>query len=100
MTEKQTLTPIEAINEFYRLKEKYESVYYEKYVKPIVNSDKSKKEKPKSSGGSEGGSAATPAYLVELLERLENEDDPEEKANKILKVKKITVTLKGLSHEN
>jgi hypothetical protein len=45
MTEKQTLTPIEAINEFYRLKEKYESVYYEKYVKPIVNSDKSKKEK-------------------------------------------------------
>jgi len=45
MTEKQTLTPIEAINEFYRLKEKYESVYYEKYVKPIIKSDKSKREK-------------------------------------------------------
>jgi len=45
MTEKQTLTPIEAINEFYRLKEKYESVYYEKYVKPIIQSDKSKREK-------------------------------------------------------
>ena len=45
MTEKQALTPIEAINEFYRLKEKYESVYYEKYVNPIVKSDKSKREK-------------------------------------------------------
>ena len=45
MTEKQTLTPIEAINEFYRLKNKYESVYYEKNVNPIVKSDKSKREK-------------------------------------------------------
>ena len=45
MTEKQTHTPIEAINEFYRLKDKYESVYYEKYVNPIVKSDKSKREK-------------------------------------------------------
>ena len=45
MTEKQTLTPIEAINEFYRLKDKYETVYYEKYVKPIVLSKKSKREK-------------------------------------------------------
>jgi len=45
MTEKQSLIPIEAINEFYKLKEKYESVYYEKYVKPIVTSNKSKREK-------------------------------------------------------
>jgi hypothetical protein len=45
MTEKQALTPIEAINEFYRLKEKYESVYYEKYIKPIIKNDKSKREK-------------------------------------------------------
>ena len=45
MTEKQTHTPIEAINEFYRLKDKYERVYYEKYVNPIVKSNKSKREK-------------------------------------------------------
>ena len=45
MTEQLTITPIEAINEFYRLKDKYESSYYEKYVKPIVNSRKSKREK-------------------------------------------------------
>ena len=45
MTEKQALTIIEAIDEFYRLKEKYESVYYEKYVKPIIKSGKSKREK-------------------------------------------------------
>ena len=43
--ENQTLTPIEAINEFYRLKDKYETVYYEKYVKPIVNNKKPKREK-------------------------------------------------------
>jgi hypothetical protein len=43
--EKQTLTPIEAINEFYRLKDKYESEYYDKYVKPILKNNKSKKEK-------------------------------------------------------
>lgn len=42
MTEK---TPIEAINEFYRLKDKYETGYYEKYVKPIVRSNKTNKEK-------------------------------------------------------
>ena len=30
--EKQKLTPIEAINEFYRLKDKYETSYYEKYM--------------------------------------------------------------------
>ena len=45
MTEQKTLTPIEAINEFYRLKDKYESEYYEKYVKPIIKSNKSKREK-------------------------------------------------------
>jgi hypothetical protein len=45
MTEKPTLTPIEAINEFYRLKDKYERAYYEKYVQPIVQSNKSKREK-------------------------------------------------------
>ena len=39
------LTPIEAINEFYRLKDKYESGYYDKYVKPILKSNKSKREK-------------------------------------------------------
>jgi len=45
MTEQIMLTPIEAINEFYRLKDKYENSYYEKYVKPIVKSNKSKREK-------------------------------------------------------
>jgi predicted outer membrane protein len=45
MTEQQLMTPIEAINEFYRLKDKYQSVYYEKYVKPIIKSNKSKREK-------------------------------------------------------
>ena len=43
--EKQKLTPIEAINEFYRLKDKYQTSYYEKYVKSIVKSKKSKREK-------------------------------------------------------
>uniref|UniRef100_A0A6C0KQK2 Uncharacterized protein n=1 Tax=viral metagenome TaxID=1070528 RepID=A0A6C0KQK2_9ZZZZ len=43
--EKQKLTPIEAINEFYRLKDKYETSYYDKYVKQILKSKKSKKEK-------------------------------------------------------
>jgi hypothetical protein len=43
--EKPTLTPIEAINEFYRLKDKYETSYYEKYVKPIINSSYPKKQK-------------------------------------------------------
>jgi hypothetical protein len=45
MTEQSTLTPIEAIDEFYRLKDKYENGYYEKYVKPIIKSNKSKREK-------------------------------------------------------
>ena len=43
--EKQTLTPIEAIDEFYRLKDKYETSYYEKYVKSIVMSSQTKKQK-------------------------------------------------------
>ena len=37
--ETQTLTVIEAINEFYRLKDKYETGYNTKYVLPIVKSD-------------------------------------------------------------
>ena len=45
MTEQTKFTPDEAINEFYRLKDKYESTYYEKYVKPIIRSNKSKREK-------------------------------------------------------
>jgi len=45
MTEQTIFTPDEAINEFYRLKDKYESTYYEKYVKPIIKSNKSKREK-------------------------------------------------------
>lgn len=45
MEERQLLTPIEAINEFYRLKDKYESVYYDKYVKPIIKNNKSNREK-------------------------------------------------------
>ncbi len=46
MTENtSSITPIEAINEFYRLKNKYESEYHEKYVKPIIKSQKSKREK-------------------------------------------------------
>ena len=46
MTEEtQTLTPIEAINEFYRLKDKYETEYNEKYIKPILKSKKNTKEK-------------------------------------------------------
>ena len=43
--ENQILTAIEAINEFYRLKDKYETGYNEKYVKPIVKSSKLKREK-------------------------------------------------------
>ena len=46
MTENtSSITPIEAINEFYRLKNKYESEYHEKYVKQIIKSQKSKREK-------------------------------------------------------
>ena len=44
MTDKnQSLTAIDAINEFYRLKDKYETEYNEKYVKPIVKSNKPNK---------------------------------------------------------
>ena len=35
----------EAINSFFKLKNEYDTDYYEKYVKPIVNSKKSTKEK-------------------------------------------------------
>lgn len=41
----EKLNPIEAINEFYRLKDKYESVFYDKYVKPIIKSKQTNKEK-------------------------------------------------------
>jgi hypothetical protein len=40
-----TYTLIEAINEFYKLKNKYETKHYEKYVQPIVTSNISKREK-------------------------------------------------------
>ena len=43
--EKQKFTSNEALNEYYRLKDKYESVYYDKYIKPIVKNNKSKREK-------------------------------------------------------
>jgi hypothetical protein len=43
--ETQTLTVIEAINEFYRLKDKYESEYNKKYVVPIVKRNISNKAK-------------------------------------------------------
>jgi len=39
------LSPIEAINEFYRLKDKYENNYYEEYIKPILKRKIPKKEK-------------------------------------------------------
>ena len=39
------ITPTDAINEFYKMKDKYESGYYEKYVNPIVKSNQSKREK-------------------------------------------------------
>jgi hypothetical protein len=42
---KNTLTATEAINEFYRLKDKYERGYNEKYVTPIVKSKKTNKDK-------------------------------------------------------
>jgi hypothetical protein len=43
MTDKN---PLEAINDFFKLKDTYETSYYEKYVKPIIKSNsKSKKEK-------------------------------------------------------
>jgi hypothetical protein len=46
MNKEPTLTAIEAIGEFYRLKEKYETEYREDYVKAIIaNRDMSKREK-------------------------------------------------------
>lgn len=36
---------MEALNEYYRLKDKYESGYYEKFIAPIIKSGKSKREK-------------------------------------------------------
>jgi hypothetical protein len=46
MTEEaQNITPNEAINIYYSLKNKYETMYNEKYVKPILKSNKTNKEK-------------------------------------------------------
>ena len=43
---KEKISVAEAMNEFYKLKSKYESDYHEKYIKPILKAnDKSKKEK-------------------------------------------------------
>jgi hypothetical protein len=39
-TEKNILTPIEAISEFYKLKDKYETTYHEKYINPILKAQK------------------------------------------------------------
>lgn len=39
------MLPIDAINEYYRLKDTYESEYYNKYINPIIKSSVSKKEK-------------------------------------------------------
>jgi hypothetical protein len=47
MTE-ETLTVTDAINEYYKMKDKYETTYYEKYVKPIVTSTQDKKAKRNS----------------------------------------------------
>jgi hypothetical protein len=41
----QDILPIDAINEFYRLKDTYETDYYKKYVEPIIKSKNSKREK-------------------------------------------------------
>ena len=45
MADEETTIPINAINIFYKLKNAYETDYYDKYVKPIVNSYKLNKEK-------------------------------------------------------
>jgi hypothetical protein len=39
------MTPIDAIQEFYRLKNEYESDYFKRYLKPILKSKNSKREK-------------------------------------------------------
>ena len=47
MSEKDNniMIPFDAINEFYKMKDRYESGYYEKYVKPIVMKKSSKASK-------------------------------------------------------
>lgn len=42
---KTKIEPVEAIDEFYKLKNAYETNYQEKYVKPILTNNRSKKEK-------------------------------------------------------
>jgi hypothetical protein len=43
--EKHKIEPTEALDEFYKLKNAYETNYHEKYVMPIISSNKSKREK-------------------------------------------------------
>jgi hypothetical protein len=43
--QKKKITTNEALDEFYRLKNLYETNYYEKYIKPIIKAKISKKEK-------------------------------------------------------
>jgi hypothetical protein len=43
--EKKSITIMEALNEYYALKNRYETNNYEKYIKPIILSKKSKREK-------------------------------------------------------
>lgn len=43
-----TVTPIEAINEFYALKNKYRSSYFEKSINPIIKGNASKKGKKRA----------------------------------------------------
>jgi hypothetical protein len=45
LTNNNKLTPLEAVNEFYELKNKYETTNFNKYIKPILKSNKSKREK-------------------------------------------------------
>lgn len=45
LTNNTKLTPLEAINEFYELKNRYETTNFNKYIKPILKSNKSKREK-------------------------------------------------------
>jgi hypothetical protein len=45
ITNNKDLTPLEAINEFYALKYRYESTNFNKFIKPILKSNKSKREK-------------------------------------------------------
>ncbi len=43
--ETKNYTPLEAINEYYALKNKYQTLNYEKYIKPIIKANLSKREK-------------------------------------------------------